>query len=209
MFLSNVLLETKLYLSHIRLFDGYEIQITPDEKPFAYTGEKVITLYGDEISRVDPMKEIRQYFSSFKLCVSYKTTSTPTDRQYGNLYTSYYNSLSTISTLLLSILDSNNTLLSSIVTSINNTVNRLEREFSGPTVEEQQLLNSLGNIGAIGPLIGLGYTAQPIPRYDDFFTSYNTKREVIPSAGDNRLVPYGYSMIVSIKGPFLILPKVC
>ena len=85
MLLSSVLISVKSYLEDSGLLEGYgnqsfPIQITPDERPFAISGDNVITLYGDEVIKLNPTTQQRAYQVSFSLCVTKRTTVSPHDR---------------------------------------------------------------------------------------------------------------------------------
>lgn len=191
----------------------YEIQVTPDERPFAYTGDNVVTIYGETIVRNSPEIENKRFDLTFSACVTKRVLKIPHDRQYEILYYDTLSSLSLIGELLLNFIDSNNSLLSSINSSIinqrNNTITILDNidELGSEGVREY-LSNSLLGAGVIGPIRGLQLTAKPIPRFADFFTAYSTRNRV-QDPENTPLQPSGFSMIVTFKGPSIVLKTPC
>ena len=77
------LLEESEIMSLSSSFDKkYPIQITPDERPFPITGDGVITLHGEQITRVNPDHQFKMYVVNFGVTVTRRTTRTPHDRNY-------------------------------------------------------------------------------------------------------------------------------
>lgn len=208
MFLSSVLQVFKTVLSDTHALREYTVQITPDERPFPHSGERTITLYGSEFIR-SSTKDSREYQSSIKLSVNSRVTYAPRDRQKDIIYLNTLKSISNTCDIILSILDSNNSILGLINTQVNTTRTEVITDLDDSPNDETSYINMINNTSVIGPMRVLGYTAQPIPRFDDFFTGYSEKRDVPFQEGNSRITESGYSMVVTVQGPKTIFPLNC
>lgn len=221
MILSSTLLALKTYIEESGILtyserEPYQIQLTPDERPFAYSGENIITLFGNELIRNEPTKDQRSFDLNFTLCVTRRVTSTPRDRQYNDLYLDSFISLSQMSELLTYTIDSNNILNSTVRTAIEGTRDTLSTALmnlgegsSGSDGLTDSIADNLDGADIIGTFKVLTIQARPIPRDDDFFTAYSTKRSRNYPLDNERIVVSGYSMLITVKGPTIILPPFC
>lgn len=214
MFLSNILSETKLLIESIGILSDYSVQITPDDRPFASSGDNTITIYGSDVFRVG-VKQAAEYRTKINISINRRTGRYPRDRSKELLYLEEINSLSTVSSIILTIIDNSNILYSNIVSSISSSKSSIINTIENPTPiriltdAENSLISSLEGAQVLGPILALGYTATPIPRYDAFFSAFNTKKAVEQAFENDRIQESGWSMISSFQGPQIILPTPC
>lgn len=218
MILSSTLQSLKDHIEGIGVVNAdpknpYQVQITPDERPFPYSGENIITIYPTLFSRENLLNDQRKFNISCNICVTRRVGSVPHDRQFNPLYLDTFVSLSKISEILAYSIDLNNTLLNNITTNIitikDNLVSTLVDKDPDTSGLEDQLGLNLDTIELIGPIKISSIQAAPIPRFDDFFTAYNTKKDYDRPFENNRIQPSGYSMMIQIQGPSGILAPYC
>jgi hypothetical protein len=189
------------------------MQITPDERPFAYSGSNVVTLFSEDMLPVDIKKQSREYYCNFSMCVTRRVTFAPHDRQYNPLYLDYFKSLSSMSELLSLCIDNNTSIQSSINSSILNSISTMITTIELVSIGNEEINDNIGNMlngtTSIEPIKLISLTTRPIPRNDDFFTAYSTKRSTTPSVEDDRIVVSGYSMLATFRGPKIIVPPFC
>lgn len=217
MLTSNILSATKDYLETSGLLrynprDPWSIQLTPDERPFPSSDNSVITLYSIRSTR-SPGQQV-QFTSEIELCLTRRVKSSPYDRQYITIYTELLNSLVNFTEILGIALDSNNSLLNTIRTNIISNRNSIVTAIDElTTTSSEGLSDSIANhiytAEVMGPIVVPEFIIRPIPRYDDFFTAYNTSKNVVPPNGELRLQPSGYSTKVRMTGLSITLPNFC
>ncbi len=214
MFLSNILSETKALIESVGILKDYKVQITPDDRPFASSGDNTITIYGSDVFRIG-VKQAAEYRTRINISVNRRTGKYPRDRAKELLYLEEINSLSTVSSIILSLIDSSNILYSNIVSSISSSKSSIIDSIENPTPirsltdAENALISSLQNAQVLGPILALGYTATPIPRFDAFFSAFNTKKTVEQEFESDRIQESGWSMVSSFQGPQINLPPAC
>ncbi len=216
MFLSNILTEFKNFIETVGILDDYQVQITPDDRPFASSGSKTITIYGKEIFRRST-KQAADYQVLIEMSINRKCGQFPYDRSKVLTYLEEISALSTVSSILTTLIDNNNILYSNIVSSISSSknsviasINSLENLPDRPLTDaENSLLFSIENAQVLTPILAMGYSASPIPRFDQFFTAFNTKKAVEQVVESDRIQESGWSMKVAFQGPIILLRTPC
>lgn len=216
MIIYNTLNQTKLHLEESGILtlgpsrEDYEVQLTSDDRPFAYSGMNIVTIYPTSLIRED-LKQSKKYYFNFNVTVTVRTKYTSHDREYLPLYQRAVSSLSTISELITYLLDGNNTLLSNISTAVNTQISAINTYIDAlPTDSsgiKEKFTTSMGSAQIISPIWVESVDATPIPRYADFFTALNTKD--FSNSIDSGIQPSGWSMTVRVRGPNFIAPILC
>lgn len=211
MLCSNVLTEVKTLIDSISILKEYQVQITPDDRPFANSGDKTITLHGSEVFRKS-QKQAAEYVLMTNISINRKIGKLPHDRQRIAIYLEEVNALSSVAFLLTILLDNSNILYSNIVTSIENSKTELVTQINDDvpvSLASESLANLITGVSVVGPIQVSGFTGTPIPRFDAFFHAYNTKRGVETEIENDRIQESGWSMRLSLKGPNIVLQTPC
>jgi hypothetical protein len=217
MLLSSTLESFQEYIDASNVFEArreeYDVQITSDGRPFANSGENTITLWGSSFRRTNPTSNQRKWDMSLNVSVN-KRTRQPPDRLEKELYTKFFNSLSTITELLVYSIDNNSTILGLIKNNITLEINKIVgilNNLNPSSTEGYDILlsNAVAEAEVIGPIYVAEFITEPTPRDDLFFTGYDTKKSVALSTPSDILTPSGYSMSFRVQGPSIILPEFC
>lgn len=193
------------------------VQMTPDERPFPFSGQNVVTVFLDDFFNPEPNKDNRSYLQTIKVCITKRVGEYPTDRLYKILYTNELTSLSAITNLITILLDKNtllsNLIVSTVSTSVNTLLTRIntqELNIDTPLTNEQIILRSmLQNYQIIEPIRVAAVGMQPIPRNDEFFRTYDSKKAVEKELLNDTIEPVGFSLTITLTGPRIMLPQAC
>lgn len=207
MFLSSVLESLKETLINSNRFTESTVEVTIDDKPLPTTGSISTTIYGSQCIRSSG-KDNRIYQFNSEICITFRSGYA------GRTKLSDINtSLSTLSDYSILLIDSSNILLSKIVSKVNTVKGAILTGFStqiDPLTDEEKLIrSSLEGTTVIGPMRALGYTGKFIPRNDEFFTAFDTKRVTPGEFRNDTLEPAGYSSIITVSGPIIALGSAC
>lgn len=215
MFQGNVLASFQEAIKSIYAFRNVQVQLTPDERPFPFSGQQIVTLFLSEFTRTD-LKDTRRYDLSTTICITQRTPVAPHNKVSELLYSRNTYSLSVLSELILTLIDSNNNILDSIRLGVSSSVNQIinnfedsSREGEYPTSIELDILQQILESEVITPIRAVAISSIPIPRFAEFFTAYDQKNDYPDPTGQGRIVEAGYSMLVSVRGPSFILPVRC
>ncbi len=186
------------------LQDRYTVDITPDEFPFPNRGQNTINIYTDRTVKESLEKTARVYVPYIEICITRRVTRRGQDDHPTVVYLSQIKSLSNILELIGIAIDSNNSLLSNINGIINSNKESIATILDG--IPSGNLAANVRTAQTIGPVEITEFINRPIPRYDGFFTAYNSDREPNPFQPEK---VSGYSMKLRVKGPKFILSQVC
>jgi hypothetical protein len=211
MFLSNILTETKALIDSVAILKEYQVQITPDEKPFPSSGDKTITIHGSEVFRKS-QKMAAEYVLTTHISINRKMGNLPNDRQRLACYLEEVTALSSVGSILTLLIDNSIILYSNIVSSIENSKTSIVNQISlstPPSPASTSLSDLVANLTVLQPILVSGFSGTPIPRFDEFFHAFNTKRGVEIPFGNDRIQESGWSMKLAFQGPNMVLKTPC
>jgi len=169
------------------------IQVTRNERPWPNAGEWFVAVYPSMLFNTDTRGQVRRRKLNFNVVVTRRLRDVPPDRLDQELYLRLLTSMSSITSIIVEVLDSNYSIYSNIYTNYISNISNYPSTVKA-LFQNFQFTDACPKF--------LDCDIDPIERYPEFFSA----KDGVETMSER---PAGYSMGVRFSGPEMIANISC